>query len=82
MLCEARGGDSSLSVLGLFGTSDPTIPKEARDEVKKLLSQAKIAYEEKVYDTGHAFMNFERDNLYSEPASKQAWADVTAFLKN
>jgi len=81
-LVDARREDSSLSVLGLFGESDPTIPPEARAETKKLLTEAQISYEEKVYDAGHAFMNFERANLYSEPAAKQAWADVTAFLEN
>jgi len=82
MLAEARGKDTSLSVLGLFGETDPSIPAEARAETKKLLTAAEIAYEEKVYATGHAFMNFERDNMYSEPASKQAWADITAFLSS
>lgn len=80
MLAEARQGDTSLSILGLFGESDPSIPAEARTEAKKLLTGAQIAYEEKVYDAGHAFMNFERDNLYSGPSAKQAWADVMAFL--
>lgn len=81
-LVDARSGDSNLKVLGLFGESDPTIPAEARAETKKILGSTQISYQEKVYAAGHAFMNFERTNLHSATASKQAWNDVLAFLKN
>lgn len=81
-LIDARSKDANLKVLGLFGESDPTIPAEARAETKRLLESARINYLEKVYQAGHAFMNFERENMYAAEASKQAWGDVMTFLQN
>jgi len=80
-LCDARSGDESLKVIAVYGETDPTLPEEARAQTKQQIKAAGINFEEKVYSAGHAFMNFERDNMHSAEASRQAWSDVTAFLK-
>jgi dienelactone hydrolase len=80
-LCEARGGDQSLKVLALYGDKDPTLPVEARTQTKNLIEAAGINFQEKVYDAGHAFMNFERSDMHSQQTSQKAWADVKDFLK-
>jgi carboxymethylenebutenolidase len=81
-LTKARQADPHLKVIGMFGKDDPSIPEAARHQIETELKAAGIDYQSKVYDTGHAFMNFERSNLYNEAASRQAWADVLDFLKN
>ena len=81
-LTTSRASDSSLSVMGLFGASDPSLPAEAREETKKAFTAADISYQERVYDAGHAFMNYERTNMHSSEASKLAWADLVNFLQS
>lgn len=81
-LCDARKADSRLKVIGFFGDTDQSIPEPARTNTKQLFEAASINYLEKVYSAGHAFMNFERDNMHNAAASKQAWSDVVAFLAN
>lgn len=81
-LCQARSSDKSLEILALFGNADESIPEAARSKTMQLIEAAGISYEEKVYSAGHAFMNFERDNLHNKEAAAKAWADVMDFLKS
>ncbi len=80
-LAKARTQDPHLKVFGFYGQRDASISPADRAQTKQLLTAAGISYQDKIYNAGHAFMNNERPDMYSEAASRQAWADVLRFLK-
>ncbi len=78
-LTVARRGDESLRVLSFYGASDSTISPEDRVATQNGLSEAKIDYQARLYDAGHAYFQPERDN-YDELAAAKSWQDLEEFL--
>lgn len=80
-LCQTRKSDSYLDVLSIFGGQDHSITQEDRNIVIDQLQEAEINYQEIVVAAGHAFLNFEREQVYNQIMANQVWPDIYDFLK-
>ncbi len=82
-LCEARSSDESLQVLSFYGADDDSINKEDRDKTKNAMQESNINYRDIVYsDTGHAFFNNTRENMYNEKSAMKAWQEIVKFVSD
>lgn len=70
-----------LKVFAFYGDKDGSIPEEDREEIKGIFNNAHIYYKEHVFDAGHAFMNYERADMYNQKASQEAWRILEENLK-
>lgn len=66
--------------LAIYGTKDPSIPKDRVDALEKGLKEAGVKAEILRYDANHAFANPSNPNYDMKNASA-AWEKVRAFLK-
>jgi carboxymethylenebutenolidase len=78
-LVEARSNDTALRVLSFYGAQDGSIPPDDRLHTRSLLNQASIKYTEKVYPTGHAYFNEDRET-YHEASAAASWQDIEKFM--
>lgn len=74
-LAQARRGDEALRVLSFYGAQDGSIPPDDRLHTRSLLDQAGIHYTEKVYPTGHAYFNEDRET-YHQASADASWQDI------
>ena len=71
----------SAPVLFIGADNDPWITQEKMNRLADALKQYHKEGTVKVYPgVGHAFFNNTRPEAYNEPAAKDAWATVNAFL--
>lgn len=70
-----RAPDLKSPWLGLFGSTDDTIPMEDVERIRtELDANTSVAHEVKVYEgAGHGFHCDARPNHYDETAAKDAW---------
>lgn len=80
-LCQTRRSDTLLDVLSIFGSQDHSITQEDRNTAVDLLQEAEINYQEIVVAAGHAFLNFEREQVYNQIMANQVWPEIYDFLK-
>ncbi|HMS92463.1 MAG TPA: dienelactone hydrolase family protein [Candidatus Saccharibacteria bacterium] len=82
-LSAKRSNDSKLSILSLYGGRDDSIPVEDRDKTKDSLVKSGIDYQEVVYEqTGHAFFNNHRPQVYNASAATDAWNKVAEYIND
>ena len=81
VLCEIRRSDESLKVLSFYGSQDGSIPQADRELTAESFKNTNIDYTEKVYDTGHAYFQPGRAEMYNEEAANASWIDLDAFIK-
>ncbi|ACK69726.1 Carboxymethylenebutenolidase [Gloeothece citriformis PCC 7424] len=67
-------------VLIIFGTVDPHVPPEGRQEIIQTLEQAGVSHKILIYEADHTFM---RDDgyRYDPVATDTAWSEITTFFK-
>lgn len=82
VLCEVRRGDESLKVLSFYGSQDGSIPESDRELTIESFKNAGINYTEKVYDTGHAYFQPGRADMYNEQAANGSWDELNSFTKS
>ena len=69
-------------LLAFFGADDPFIPvADVRELEQRLAKRGAAAEVVLVEGAGHAFMNDTRPDAYREAAAADAWARMTAFLR-
>jgi carboxymethylenebutenolidase len=60
--------------LGLFGEEDHTIPVEDVEQLREALQAASVETDVVLYpDSGHAFHNDQREDVYRDGEAKDAW---------
>ncbi|MGB3491862.1 MAG: dienelactone hydrolase family protein [Elainellaceae cyanobacterium] len=74
-----RMGDISAEVLTIFGTLDPHVPLEGRQQILAGLDQAGITHKSLLYEANHTFMRDDGDR-YDPAVTDTAWQEITAFL--
>jgi dienelactone hydrolase len=79
-LTKERKFDSSLRVLSIFGSQDFSISSEDKNVIIAKMLEAEIDYSQIIVPAGHAFLNFERPEVYSPLISNQVWPDIYNFL--
>ena len=68
-------------VAGFFGNDDPNPSPEDVNDTEEALKANGNEYEFHRYDdAGHAFMDFTREERFSENATRDAWEKSIAFL--
>ena len=68
-------------VAGFFGNDDPNPSSDDVDDTEEALKVNGNDYEFHRYDdAGHAFMDFTREERFSENATRDAWKKSIAFL--
>jgi carboxymethylenebutenolidase len=74
-----RLGEIKGAVLTLFGSLDPQVPLDAREQIIEALDRAGVAHKTLLYDADHTFM---RDDgyRYDPVASDGAWQAITESL--
>lgn len=73
-----RAGEIQGALLTVFGSEDPHVPGEAREQILSALVE--LRHETVLFDANHTFL---RDDgwRWDPPLADQAWATVTAFLQ-
>jgi carboxymethylenebutenolidase len=66
-------------VLTVWGSRDGSIPASERDHIVGLLRAAGKAYEARVYDAPHGFMNDTHGN-HAPEAAEEAWGELLAWF--
>ncbi len=67
-------------LLGVFGSRDKSIPVEKVAAFRSALTAAKIGFDVREYDAGHAFAN-PSNPRYDEANADAAWQVTRAFLR-
>lgn len=77
----ARVGEIDGQVLTIFGTTDPHVPAEGRQQILQALDQAQIQHKTLRYEANHTFM---RDDgyRYDPVATDEGWGEASAFLQS
>ncbi|NMF86486.1 dienelactone hydrolase family protein [Nodosilinea sp. P-1105] len=75
-----RASEIKGQVLTVFGTLDPHVPPEGRENVLTALTKAGIRHRSLLYEANHTFM---RDDgyRYDPVATDAAWGEIIAFLE-
>ncbi len=82
-LSAKRENDSKLSILSLYGGLDDSISIADRDKTKDSLIKSGIKYQEVVYEqSGHAFFNDQRPQVYNASAATDAWNKIVEFMND
>jgi len=76
---DARSNDEALRIMSFYGAQDGSIAPDDRLHTRSLLTQANIEYIEKVYPTGHAYFNEDRET-YHEASAIASWQDIEKFM--
>jgi len=79
-LAKKRKFDHHLRVLSIFGSDDFSISREDKNVIIAKMLEAEIDYSQIVVPAGHAFLNFERTEVYNPLISNQVWPDIYNFL--
>lgn len=79
-LAKERKFDHQLRVLSIFGSQDFSISDEDKNLVIAKMLESEIDYSQIVVPAGHAFLNFERPEVYNPLISNQVWPDIYNFL--
>lgn len=69
-------------LLLLWGAKDTVAPPADRRAVIDALDAAGKTYTSVVFSTGHGFFRHAQPEVYDANASREAWAIMTAFLRN
>jgi carboxymethylenebutenolidase len=74
-----RVSDLKGEVLTIFGTLDPHVSPEGRQQILDALDQASVRHQTLLYEANHTFM---RDDgyRYDPVATDTAWGEIIAFL--
>ena len=76
-----RTAEIGCPMLFFFGDQDRDPSPEHREQIEAELAKHGKAYEFQRYaDTGHAFMTWDRPQMYNEAAAADAWAKTLAFF--
>jgi carboxymethylenebutenolidase len=67
-------------VLSIFGAQDASVPPAKGEEIAAAIRAAGGRCEVHVFDSGHAFFNDTRPQVYNADHSKKAWALTTDFF--
>lgn len=78
-LVSARAKDTGLHIMSFYGATDSTITADDRLHTRAQLAQAEIDYTEKIYPTGHAFFNEDRDT-YAQTPARAAWDEIAKVM--
>ncbi len=67
-------------VLTIFGSLDPHVPPEGRDQILQALDRASVSHKTLLYNANHTFM---RDDgyRYDPVATDAAWVEIIAFFR-
>jgi dienelactone hydrolase len=79
-LAKERQFDHNLRVLSIFGSQDFSISGEDKNVIIAKMLEAEIDYSQIIVPAGHAFLNFERPEVYNPLISNQVWPDIYNFL--
>jgi dienelactone hydrolase len=79
-LAKERQFDHNLRVLSIFGSQDFSISGEDKNVIIAKMLEAEIDYSQIIVPAGHAFLNFERLEVYNPLISNQVWPDIYNFL--
>jgi carboxymethylenebutenolidase len=76
----ARIGEIQGTMLTIFGSHDPHVPADGRQQILQALDAAKIRHNTLLYEANHTFM---RDDgyRYDPVATDAAWGEIIAFLR-
>lgn len=75
-----RVGEITGRVLTIFGTADPHVPPQGRQQILQALDAAQVQHKTLIYEANHTFM---RDDgyRYDPVATDAGWAEAIAFLR-
>lgn len=68
-------------VLGHFGRRDTYLDAAAVDGLEERLGAGKVEHAIYRYDADHAFVNFNRPEVYDVASAQQAWERTVAFFR-
>ena len=74
-------GEIQGDVLTIFGTLDPHVPPEGRQQILQALDDAGVRHQSLLYEANHTFM---RDDgyRYDPEATDTAWGEIMTFLSS
>lgn len=75
-----RAGEIEGAVLTIFGSRDPHVPAEAREQILAVLAgMPNLRHRTRLYDADHTFMR-DDGHRWDPACADQAWLDVVGFL--
>ncbi len=75
-----RAGEIRGELLMIFGTFDPHVPEDGREQIKTVLAGAGVNFKVKLYPAEHAFMRDEGPR-YDPETTDQAFGEMIALFR-